>query len=336
MSRPLHDFLSERRPSRPNGPTSRRRLGLLDLLLVAAVGLVGLGRTPAGALVGYVGDRVRGEATEMPSLTSFFSHGMVAAPEAPVQLPPQAPTLEPGQLQEPHRTALASALGTGIPVRVGARLAAAGHDPTVAGALDWVDALEEPDPQRAIERLVLGDELLARAVGRARAAGQADPEAYEVHRLYLPGDVRTDADKVVGTAMALSTVLDLGWPIEGPHPVTSGFGYRVHPTLKTRKFHNGIDLGVPIGTPVVSPQQGKVAAVATDKTSGTYVIVDHGHGVRTTYCHLSEAVVTGGAAVERGTLLAKSGNTGRSTGPHLHYIVRIAGEPVDPARWRQP
>ncbi len=336
MSRPLHDFLSERRPRQPSGPTSRRRLGLLDLLLVITVGLAGLGRTPAGALVGYVGDRVRGEATEMPSLTSFFSHGMVAAPEAPVQLPPQAPTLGPGQLQEPHRTALASALGASIPLRVGARLAAAGHDPTVAGALDWVDALEEPDPARAIERLVLGDELLARAVGRARAAGQADPETYDVHRLYLPGDARTDADKVVGTAMALSTVLDLGWPIEGPHPVTSGFGYRVHPTLKTRRFHNGIDLGVPIGTPVVSPQQGEVAAVATDKTSGTYVIVDHGHGVRTTYCHLSEAVVAGGAAVDRGTLLAKSGNTGRSTGPHLHYIVRIAGEPVDPARWRQP
>ena len=76
------------------------------------------------------------------------------------------------------------------------------------------------------------------------------------------------------------------------------------------------------------------AAVASDATSGTYVIVDHGHGVRTTYCHLSEALVTSGAKVERGALLAKSGNTGRSTGPHLHYIVRIAGDAVDPARWR--
>ena len=83
-------------------------------------------------------------------------------------------------------------------------------------------------------------------------------------------------------------------------------------------------------------QRMAVSAVASDSTSGTYVIVDHGHGGRTTYCHLSEALVEHGAKVARGTQLAKSGNTGRSTGPHLHYIVRIAGEAVDPARWRTP
>ncbi len=333
MSRPLQDFLAER-PRRP-AATPRRRLGLLDLLLVVGVGMVCLGRTPAGALVHYAGQRVFGEATELPTLTAFFSHGMIRTPDQPVQLPPEAPALEPGQLQEPHRTALASALAGGLPERVAARLEAAGHEATVVGALAWVDGLEEPDPAHAIERLVLGDELVARAVGRARAAGQAHPEAYEVHRLYLPGEARDDADRVVGTALALSTVLDLGWPIAGPHPVTSGFGDRAHPVLKSRRFHNGIDLGVPVGTPVVSPQLGTVAAVASDATSGTYVIVDHGHGVRTTYCHLSEALVTAGAAVERGALLGKSGNTGRSTGPHLHYIVRIAGDPVDPARWRR-
>lgn len=333
MRRPVAEFL-QGTPRRMKGPPPRR-LGLLDLLLVVGVCTAVVGRTPVGALAWYVGQRVRGVEMALPSLTATFSHGMVAAPAGEVVLPPvEGPALEDGQLPEPWRTALSSALAGGVPERVGARLAAEGHAPTVVGALAYVDALGEPVPERAIERLVMGDELLERAVARARAAGQPDPETYDVHRLYLPGDVRLVADRVVGASLAVGTVLDLGWPVATPHRVTSGFGVRVHPTLKTRKFHNGIDLGVPIGTPVLAPQDGIVETVAHNGTSGNYVIVDHGHGVRTSYCHLDGTDVERGDAVSRGEQLATSGNTGRSTGPHLHYIVRIAGDAVDPARFR--
>ena len=90
---------------------------------------------------------------------------------------------------------------------------------------------------------------------------------------------------------------------------------------------------MPIGTAIYSPQDGTVVTVGENKTSGKFVIVDHGHGLKTTYCHLDDEHVIRGQTIKRGQLLADSGNTGRSTGPHLHWIVKIAGKAVDPARF---
>ena len=96
-------------------------------------------------------------------------------------------------------------------------------------------------------------------------------------------------------------------------------------------LHNGIDLAVPVGTPLYAPQSGKVTVVNEDSRNGRYVVLQHNHGVRTTYCHLQRSEVALGAEVVAGQRFALSGNTGRSTGPHLHWVVRIAGSPVDPA-----
>jgi hypothetical protein len=324
----LRDFLDAPTPRR--GTVRRERGGLLDLVLVIAVCLAVIGRTPAGALVWWVGQRVQGTPRPLPSLTATFQHGMLAPPTTPLAPPPPDEVLGPDQLPEPYRSALRSALSDGVPDRLAEQL---GDDGGVAEAMERVDALYDGDPDAAVEALVIGHAMRQRAIERAIAAGAESPDDYEVHRVYLPQADRVQADRVVAGTLAVARVLALQWPVAPSFGVTSPFGVRIHPTLKTRKFHNGIDLGTPVGTPVMAPQSGTVTAASTNAVSGNYLIIDHGHGVQTSYCHLSQHVAKAGERVTAGQLVAKTGNTGRSTGPHLHYIVRIGGDPVDPLRF---
>ncbi len=116
------------------------------------------------------------------------------------------------------------------------------------------------------------------------------------------------------------------WPVDGP--ITSMFGPRS--LLPGEKFHTGIDIGVPERTPVRATASGIVRFVGNTDGYGLRVEIDHGNGVTTLYAHLSEANVVPGQRVERGQPIGKSGNTGASTGPHLHYEIRQNGRPIDP------
>ena len=109
-----------------------------------------------------------------------------------------------------------------------------------------------------------------------------------------------------------------------------GFGMRRHPILGIRRFHYGIDFNCDTGTPVRAPGDGKVSVVERRAGLGLVVEVDHGFGYRTIYAHLSKAMVKEGENVKRGQQLAKSGNSGLSSGPHLHYEVHHQGIAVDP------
>jgi murein DD-endopeptidase MepM/ murein hydrolase activator NlpD len=111
-------------------------------------------------------------------------------------------------------------------------------------------------------------------------------------------------------------------PVNGP--ITSGFGQR------WGRLHAGVDFGVPIGTPVCAASDGTVIAVGPVSGFGQWVKIAHGGGVTTVYGHISSWSVTVGEAVSAGELIAKSGNEGESTGPHLHFEVRVDGNPVDP------
>lgn len=116
----------------------------------------------------------------------------------------------------------------------------------------------------------------------------------------------------------------MAWP--APGPVTSPFGQR------WGRLHSGIDIGVPVGSPVVAADNGVVILAKTGYNGGygNYIVVSHGGGISTLYAHNSSLTVGVGARVSRGQVIARSGNTGRSTGPHLHFEVRVNGRPVDP------
>jgi len=118
-------------------------------------------------------------------------------------------------------------------------------------------------------------------------------------------------------------------PLEGA-ALTSGFGMRNHPVLGGRRQHQGIDLAAPSGTPVYATADGVVSRADWYSSYGLYISVEHGASMQTRYAHLSRLAVTAGDSVKKGDLIGYVGSTGRSTGPHLHYEVRVEGLAVNP------
>jgi murein DD-endopeptidase MepM/ murein hydrolase activator NlpD len=118
-------------------------------------------------------------------------------------------------------------------------------------------------------------------------------------------------------------------PLEGA-ALTSGFGMRNHPVLGGRRQHQGIDLAAPTGTPVYATADGIVGRADWYSSYGLYISINHGASMETRYAHLSRLAVAAGDNVKKGDLIGYVGSTGRSTGPHLHYEVRVEGLAVNP------
>ena len=135
---------------------------------------------------------------------------------------------------------------------------------------------------------------------------------------------------VVPSAGGFVSPLAGGWQ----NKVTSEFGYRQNPTGSGTEGHTGLDMGVPVGTPIQAVKDGRVLFVRYKQTGyGFHVAIDHGGGLVTMYAHCSEILVTEGEEVKAGDTIAKSGNTGRSTGPHLHLEVIQDGVPQNPRNY---
>lgn len=121
------------------------------------------------------------------------------------------------------------------------------------------------------------------------------------------------------------------WPLHGW--VTSSFEQRISPFTGLPQFHRGLDIANRPGTPVLAPGDGVIIKALWDNSLGKTLTIRHGYGVTTTYGHLSELYVRIGQKVKRGQKMAAVGNTGRSTGPHLHYEVAVNGVPVNPYKY---
>ncbi len=112
--------------------------------------------------------------------------------------------------------------------------------------------------------------------------------------------------------------------------VSDDYGNRIHPILGVKQFHNGIDFAAPGGSPILAAQSGTVIAAAYSSTMGNYIMINHGGGVITIYMHASALYVSAGQTVTKGQKIAAVGTTGRSTGNHLHFSVRVNGSYVSP------
>lgn len=149
--------------------------------------------------------------------------------------------------------------------------------------------------------------------------------SYPVTEVVLVGTKNT----YVTSAPQNAAASGFRWPLAIAGTITSPFGYRA----ETGSFHGGLDIGVPIGTQVVAVKAGKVTKVAYTRDYGYYVTIDHGNGVETRYAHNKTNTVSVGDYVSAGQVIAISGNSGRSTGPHLHFEVIINGERVNPSNY---
>ena len=298
-----------------NKPTPRG--GLFDLLLVSVVVVALFVQTPIGGIGDWAFAKVSGEPCSNSLIASFstgVSDEFATRIEAIVEAP-DAHAIGEGPFPEPYRTAAAVVLGS--------------------DALKELDQLHVgTNPEATLEIHAIGEDARERAIQRAVSAGEDAPESFASHRRYLPGHAQREGDRVVGSTIGAARMLSLTWPVEGDWRVSSGYGYRTHPVLGTKKLHNGVDVAVPEGTGVLAAQDATVAVAGEDAINGKYLVLDHGYGVKTSYCHLSQLHVEDDDAVDKGMEIGLSGNTGRSTGPHLHFVLRIGKDTVDPERFR--
>ena len=172
-----------------------------------------------------------------------------------------------------------------------------------------MQAIEELNASSAQVSAMLKERQAARAAAAAAAAAQSSS-----------GQGASD-NWVQGTGQ-------LGWPVSGE--ITSPYGYRVHPIWGTTIYHSGIDIGVDEGTPVHAADGGVVVWSGWMGGYGYAVVIDHGNGLSTLYGHNSELAVDEGQSVAKGQVISYAGSTGNSTGPHVHFEVRVNGDPVDP------
>ncbi len=148
--------------------------------------------------------------------------------------------------------------------------------------------------------------------------------------------LNAEANRLIKEIQALQSGGDyeggvMTWPVQGR--ITSPFGYRTHPILKTKELHTGLDIAAKSGTPVAAANAGTVIKAGWNNSYGNLLMIDHGGGIVTLYAHNSSLLVKTGDVVAKGQTVSKVGSTGMSTGPHLHFEVRVNGQYKNPMDW---
>lgn len=165
------------------------------------------------------------------------------------------------------------------------------------------------------------DKLIAEAERAERE--RREREAAASQAAYIPASSKVSAAGMI-------------WPMPSSSYITSGFGYRSEVMAGSGTFHNGIDIAVNAGTPIIAAKAGRVISASYHYSMGNHVILDHGNGVYTIYMHSSKLLVSVGQEVSQGQTIALVGSTGMSTGPHLHFSVKLNGQYVNPLNYVSP
>lgn len=318
--------------------------GLLDFLAAALCVWAAAWHTPVGALVRSGVAAVRGTKSGGRPLLAYFSGGVYDARDVDVVVPIVVPETLPSESLAVMSTE--AALGRGVYAvlinqppavqSVAASLAARYQVPAVATPEQVAETIEKAradfdTEEGAVLALFAGPEIARYAVTRAKAEGRT-PTLEVLSKQLPPG--RLALFEALSQSLMFGTAYSLSWPVNPGTRVTSAFGYRTHPTLGTQQLHTGVDLSVPEGTQVKVVADGVVKRASEDAVNGKVVIIDHGRGVTTAYCHNSRLLVGVGEQVKAGQTISESGSTGRSTGPHLHYQLELGRRPVDPFIFR--
>ncbi|MGH2683749.1 MAG: murein hydrolase activator EnvC family protein, partial [Actinomycetota bacterium] len=206
------------------------------------------------------------------------------------------------------------------------------YERSVTGQWDEVkaetDRIEELRAQQLALRAQVDEEIAIREgllgdIEQQRKKYIAAVRELEAQSAAIEGRLRSGGSRGSGRGHG-----QLFWPADGP--ITSGFGWRVHPIFGYRRFHSGVDIDAGCGSPIWAADSGRVISAGWMGGYGLASVIDHGNGLATLYAHQSSIGVSGGQSVRRGGRIGSVGTTGWSTGCHLHFEVRINGEPVDP------
>lgn len=182
----------------------------------------------------------------------------------------------------------------------------------------------EIEAQEERKRAVLA-RLQAERAAYERVVKELEEDSHELE--VLINRMQAASGPRVGMLRGLRSFI---WPARGVF--TSGFGLRRHPLFGITRLHTGIDIAAARGTPVAAAADGRVIYTGWFGGYGKIVVLDHGGGISTLYAHLFEILTSEGALVHRGQIIGKAGSTGYSTGPHVHFEIRVNGRPIDPMR----
>ncbi|MDH3707692.1 MAG: peptidoglycan DD-metalloendopeptidase family protein [Acidimicrobiia bacterium] len=179
------------------------------------------------------------------------------------------------------------------------------------------------------ERKAVQEEIRIELQGRIEVV-EARQDALEAESAALTEWIRTETAR---QSALLTTPSSAGFVMPTAGGIGSGFGPRLHPILGYARMHSGVDMGGPTGQTIVSSNSGRILYAGWRGGYGNAVIIDHGGGVTSLYAHMSAIDASTGQSVGRGERIGAVGSTGLSTGPHLHFEIRVNGEPVDPLRY---
>lgn len=199
--------------------------------------------------------------------------------------------------------------------------------------------LEAEQEQAALETLISEKQTEIDAYEADISDREQLAKEYEAEIASRNAEIKALEDAVKAEQAALDAATNpkktydggmFAWPAPSYTRISDDYGYRIHPTLGVQQFHNGVDMAAPGGSPILAAYNGTVVAAAYSSSMGNYIMIDHGDNLYTIYMHASALYVSKGTEVVKGQKIAAVGTTGRSTGNHLHFSVRLNGSYVSP------